>query len=149
MSETKVFNVPDGNNSINPALMMALSQNGGFGNGMAWMWPMFMFMMYPWLFNGGFGGFGGFGGAGNIINGYMPSNSTYYLYTGGPYYTMTPQTESNYERMMAIIGATGGINYYMASENRGIRPVISLKLGVEFEEDGDGTPTNPYVVKYN
>lgn len=67
MSETKVFNVPDGNNSINPALMMALSQNGGFGNGMAWMWPMFMFMMYPWLFNGGFGGFGGFGGAGNIM----------------------------------------------------------------------------------
>lgn len=67
MSETKVFNVPDGNNSINPALMMALSQNGGFGNGMAWMWPMFMFMLYPWLFNGGFGGFGGFGGAGNIM----------------------------------------------------------------------------------
>ena len=33
MSETKVFNVPDGNNSIDPALMMALSQNGGFGNG--------------------------------------------------------------------------------------------------------------------
>ena len=31
MSETKVFNVPDGNNSIDPALMMALSQNGGFG----------------------------------------------------------------------------------------------------------------------
>jgi len=25
MSETKVFNVPDGNNSIDPALMMALS----------------------------------------------------------------------------------------------------------------------------
>ena len=67
MSETKVFNVPDGNNNINPALMMALSQNGGFGNGMAWMWPMFMFMLYPWLFNGGFGGFGGFGGAGNIM----------------------------------------------------------------------------------
>lgn len=67
MSETKVFNVPDGNNSINPALMMALSQNGGFGNGMAWMWPMFMFMLYPWLFNGGFGGFGGFGGAGNVM----------------------------------------------------------------------------------
>ena len=67
MSETKVFNVPDGNNSINPALMMALSQNGGFGNGMAWLWPMFMFMMFPWLFNGGFGGFGGFGGAGNVM----------------------------------------------------------------------------------
>lgn len=66
MSETKVFNVPDGNNSINPALMLALSQNGGFGNGVNWLWPMFMFMMFPWLFNGGFGGFGGFGG-GNVM----------------------------------------------------------------------------------
>jgi len=64
MSETKVFNVPDGNNSINPALMMALSQNGGFGNGMNWLWPMFLFMMFPWLFGGGYGGFGGFGGFG-------------------------------------------------------------------------------------
>ena len=67
MSESKIYTIPDGNNSINPALMLALSQNGGFGNGMAWMWPMFMFMMYPWLFNGGFGGFGGFGGAGNVM----------------------------------------------------------------------------------
>lgn len=64
MSETKVFNVPDGNNSINPALMMALSQNGGFSNGMNWLWPMFLFMMFPWLFGGGYGGFGGFGGFG-------------------------------------------------------------------------------------
>ena len=30
----------------------------------------------------------------------------------------------------------------------GIRPVVSLKLGTEFETGGDGTPTNPYVVKY-
>lgn len=64
MSDSKVFMVPDGNSSINPALMMALSQNGGFGNGAMWMWPMFMFMMYPWLFGGmnGFGPFGNFGG---------------------------------------------------------------------------------------
>lgn len=68
MSETKVFNVPDGNNnSIDPALLFALSQNGGFGNGMNWMWPMFLFFLFPWMFNGGFGGFGGFGGAGNIM----------------------------------------------------------------------------------
>ena len=62
MSETKVFNVPDGNNSIDPALMMALSQNGGFGNG-NWMWMMFMWILFPWIFNGN--GFGGFGNNGN------------------------------------------------------------------------------------
>ena len=68
MSETKVFNVPDGNNSIDPSLMLALTQNGGFGNG-NWMWIMFMWILFPWLFNGnnGFGG-NGFGGTGFLAN---------------------------------------------------------------------------------
>lgn len=62
MSETKVFNVPDGNNSIDPALMMALSQNGGFGNG-SWMWMMFMWILFPWIFGGnGAWGNNGLGG---------------------------------------------------------------------------------------
>jgi len=30
----------------------------------------------------------------------------------------------------------------------GLRPVVSLKLGTEFEDGGDGTTTKPYVVKY-
>jgi len=37
---------------------------------MNWIWPMFLFFMFPWMFNGGFGGFGGFGGngfAGNVM----------------------------------------------------------------------------------
>jgi hypothetical protein len=69
MSETKVFNVPDGNNSIDPALMMALSQNGGFGNG-NWMWMMFMWILFPWIFGGnGFGnGFGNNAGTGFLAN---------------------------------------------------------------------------------
>ena len=69
MSETKVFNVPDGNNSIDPALMMALSQNGGFGNG-NWMWMMFMWILFPWIFGGnGFGnGMGGNGFLSNQLN---------------------------------------------------------------------------------
>ena len=69
MSETKVFNVPDGNSSIDPALMMALSQNGGFGNG-SWMWMMFMWILFPWIFGGnnGFGGFGNGAGTGFLAN---------------------------------------------------------------------------------
>lgn len=61
MSDSKVYMVPDGNSSLDPNLMLALTQSGGFGNGMNWMWPMFLFFMFPWLFNGGFGGYGGFG----------------------------------------------------------------------------------------
>ena len=62
MSESKIYTIPDNNHSIDPALMLALSQNGGFGNG-NWIWMMFMWMLFPWMFGGnGFGGFGGFGG---------------------------------------------------------------------------------------
>ena len=44
----------------------------------------------------------------------------------------------------------GGLNSDgMFESNRGVRPVISLKSGIEFEAGGNGTPTNPYVVKYN
>jgi hypothetical protein len=69
MSESKIYTIPDGNNhSIDPALMMALSQNGGFGNG-GWMWMMFMWILFPWLFNGnGFGNFGNNGGTGFLAN---------------------------------------------------------------------------------
>ena len=32
MSESKIYTIPDGNSSLDPNLMLALSQNGGFGN---------------------------------------------------------------------------------------------------------------------
>ena len=59
MSESKIYTIPDGSNSLDPNLMFALSQNGGFGNG-NWMWMMFMWILFPWLFNGN-----GFNGQGN------------------------------------------------------------------------------------
>lgn len=70
MSESKIYTIPDGRSSIDPALMMALSQNGGFGNNGGWMWMMFMWILFPWLFNGnGFGnGFGGNGFLANQLN---------------------------------------------------------------------------------
>ena len=63
MSESKIYTIPDGSNSLDPNLMLALSQNGGFGNNGSWMWMMFMWILFPWIFNGN--GFGGFGNNGN------------------------------------------------------------------------------------
>lgn len=60
MSESKIYSIPDGNSSLDPNLMLALSQNGGFGNNGGWMWMMFMWILFPWLFNGN-----GFNGGGN------------------------------------------------------------------------------------
>ena len=70
MSESKIYTIPDGGNSLDPNLMFALSQNGGFGNNGGWMWMMFMWILFPWLFNGnGFGnGFGGNGFLANQLN---------------------------------------------------------------------------------
>ena len=68
MSESKIYTIPDGNNSLDPNLMLALSQNGGFGNNGGWMWMMFMWILFPWLFNGnGFGG-NGLNGTGFLAN---------------------------------------------------------------------------------
>lgn len=57
MANGNVYMIPDNmGNSLDPNLMMALSQNGGFGNGGNWMWMMFMWILFPWIFNGnGFG----------------------------------------------------------------------------------------------
>ncbi len=52
MSESKIYTIPDGNSSLDPNLMLALSQNGGFGNNGSWMWMMFMWILFPWIFGG-------------------------------------------------------------------------------------------------
>lgn len=84
MSNPSVFMIPDnvagthgGNSGIDPNLLLALNQNGGFGGNGNWMWFLFLWLLFPGLYGGygnGFGGFGGFGGGagagylGNMIN---------------------------------------------------------------------------------
>lgn len=77
MSDSKVFMFPEGgsNSSIDPTLLMALNQNGGFGGG-NWMWIFFLWFLMP-LINGGNGWFGNNGlnnGAGFLAN--MGNNET-------------------------------------------------------------------------
>lgn len=82
MADSKVFMFPDGNqgtnSNIDPALLMALNNNGMGGNG-NWMWVIFLFFLYPLLRRGGFWGnddngsgacnsCNGFGYLGNMIN---------------------------------------------------------------------------------
>lgn len=56
MSDSKVFMFPDGGNTggTDAATLMALMNNGGFGNG-NWIWVLFMFMLFGWRGNGGWG----------------------------------------------------------------------------------------------
>ena len=84
------------------------------------------------------------GAAGNSST----SNTSYYLYTGNYYWSLSPSNFDYYYAVEFNLNAFGGISNYSVSNTGGLRPVVSLKLGTEFEDGGDGTPTNPYVVKY-
>ena len=58
MSDSKVFMFPESgtSTSLDPNLMMALNNNGGFGGNGNWMWIIFLFFLYPLMRNGGFYG---------------------------------------------------------------------------------------------
>ena len=76
------------------------------------------------------------------------SNGSYYLYTGSQYWTMSPAiSDGGSSREFRV--ESGNVTGLYVTSTVNIRPAISLKNGVEFEYSGDGTPTNPYVVKYN
>lgn len=71
MDDSKVFMFPEGSNtsSIDPNLLLALNNNGGFGGNGNWMWIMFLWWMSMYNNNGwGGNGFGGNNGTGFLAN---------------------------------------------------------------------------------
>ena len=72
MGENGVLVFPDAAagraaSSIDPNLLLALQNNGGFGNNGNWIWILFLWMMWGGYCNG-FGGFGGNNGTGFLAN---------------------------------------------------------------------------------
>ena len=55
-----------GSNSIDPNLLMALNNNGGFG-GNNWIWILFLWLIWGWGGNGNWGGNGSNGFLSNQI----------------------------------------------------------------------------------
>ena len=82
------------------------------------------------------------GAAGNS----SANNSTYYLYTGGNYWPLSP-SGFNYYYAYEFYVYNGYISNVSVIDSYGLRPVVSLKLGTEFEDGGEGTTLKPYVVK--
>lgn len=68
MDDSKVFMFPEGatNSSIDPNLLLALNNNGGFGGNGNWIWILFLWMMWGGYGNGN--GFNNNGGTGFISN---------------------------------------------------------------------------------
>jgi hypothetical protein len=69
MDDSKVFMFPEGtNNGIDPNLWLALNNNGGFGGNGSWIWILFMWMIWGYNGNNGFGNNNGTGFLSNQIN---------------------------------------------------------------------------------
>ena len=71
-------------------------------------------------------------------------NSSYYLYTGQSYWTMSPRLYDYYASVHTVASNGNVGNGYVNSSN-GIRPVINLKADILLK--GSGTSTDPYVVE--
>ena len=66
MESSKIMMFPEmGSNSIDPNLLMALNNNGGFG-GNNWIWILFLWLIWGWGGNGAWGN--GMGGNGFLSN---------------------------------------------------------------------------------
>ena len=76
------------------------------------------------------------------------NNTSYYLYNGQNYWTMSPffwyatYSVAN----VFIVYSNGYLSNSSVNDARGVRPVINLKADTLFASGGTGTRTNPYVV---
>ena len=75
-------------------------------------------------------------------------DTTNYLYTNNYYWTFSPVMMAAYgNAAVGNVGIAGDVSHGTVYYAHGVRPVISLKDGILVNADGDGTSTNPYVVK--
>lgn len=80
---------------------------------------------------------------------YSTENTSYYLYSGGQYWALSPFFYINGGSVADAegtkMGAFGKVINGSIEDANGIRPVISLKYGVEVS-GGDGSTDTPYIV---
>ena len=80
MSDSKVFMIPDavtgsGNSTFDPNLLLtSMMNNGGFGGNGNWIWVIFLFFLFGWRGNNGFGG--NSGDCGVLGTGYLSNQIT-------------------------------------------------------------------------
>ena len=76
------------------------------------------------------------------------SNSSFYLYTGQQYWTMSPFNFLGTMGTLAydfFVQSNGRISISVVNDTLGVRPVFSLKSDVTLS--GSGTQSDPWVVQ--
>ena len=75
------------------------------------------------------------------------NNTSYYLYNGQNYWTMSPCYWSGSAAVVFYVNSNGYLlNGNVTNTFISVRPVINLKAGTLFATGGNGTQSNPYVV---
>ena len=75
------------------------------------------------------------------------NNTSYYLYNGQNYWTMSPNWWDGTYAVVFCVYSDGYLgSWYVNNASLGVRPVINLKADTLFASGGTGTRTNPYVV---
>ena len=75
------------------------------------------------------------------------NNTSYYLYNGQNYWTMSPfDWYSSGIADVFFVRHDGYLDLWYVYSTYGLRPVINLKAGTLFAVGGNGTQNNPYVV---
>ncbi len=81
-----------------------------------------------------------------FAGGTTSSNSSYYLYTGQYYWTMSPyHFRSTGYVSVFIVYSNGDLNYVSVTNTWGVRPVLNLSADITIS-GGNGTMNNPYTV---
>ena len=81
------------------------------------------------------------------VGGNNSSTSTYYLYTNDWYWSLSPYCF--YTGYAYGFNAKANLGDNRVPNSNGLRPVVSLRPGTEFESGGNGEATSPFVVKYS
>lgn len=77
---------------------------------------------------------------------YSSLNSSFYLYAGLEYLTLSPCFFLNGSASGEFIFRIAALNAVMVSSSKGVRPVLSLKSGTAISS-GSGTATDPFIVE--
>ena len=80
--------------------------------------------------------------AGGVWN---TTNTSYYLYTGQGYWTMSPYYFGGNSADVFIVGSDSGLSSVQVFFARGVRPVINLSANITIKS-GNGTSSTPYEI---
>ncbi len=81
-----------------------------------------------------------------FAGGNSENNTSYYLYNGQHYWTMSPYYWDGTIAGVFFVQSHGYLTRDWVNITYGLRPVINLKADTLFQEGGNGTLNNPYVV---